>query len=463
MISDEALVLLVELYERRTRYQLYGNYYEGKHDLTFASEKFWNAFGPMFRAFSDNLCAPVVDACADRLNIVGFGSEDAKTDESKAAWDIWQANRMDQRATEVHTESLISGDAYVIVWPDELGEPRLYANCGQHVNVGFDTDSPGKITLAIKCWLELKPGVKKIRLNVYYPDRLEKYISRNNVDQGSLPTKNEQFEEVKDEKDAGAWPVLNEYGTVPVFHFANAARVGQLGKSELVNVHPLQNALNKSVADMLVGMEFQSFPQRYATGLEIPKDPQTGEPIRPFDPGADRLWASPSKDTQFGQFDSANLGQFIEVSESFRLEIARVSRTPIHYIMPMSGDFPSGESLKTAETPFVAKIKRKQVSFGNAWEDTMQFAVRIKQKTGTDNKVPLSAQWQDAAPRSDTEMLAAAETKSGLGVPTSQILRELGYSEEQIKQFKTEQDYPATVLETLRGELAAMKNDSVKV
>lgn len=446
MIDDAALVLLTDLYQRRTKYGLYSKYYDGEHNLTFASEKFWNAFGSMFRAFADNLCAPVIDACADRLDIVGFGSENAKNEQSKLAWDLWQANRMDQRAFQVHAESFISGDSYVIVWPDENGEPCIFPNCGEVVNVQFEADNPGAIILAIKAWTDKK----KLRLNVYKTDQIEKYISRTNVDLGSLPSKDNQFEEFREPSEA--WPLENKYGEIPVFHFGNNCKVGAHGRSELVNVKPLQDALNKSVADMLVGMEFQSLPQRWVTGMDVPKDPETGKAIAPFIPGSDRIWAIPSPDAKFGQFEPAQLKQFIEVQESFRLEIARVSRTPLHYIMPMSGQFPSGESLKTAEAPFVSKIKRKQVSFGNVWEDVMSFALKIKGSTVEDKK-PLSAQWRDASPRSESEMIMNAQLKSSLGVPTSQILRELGYSEEQITQFAAERvnDYPPTALDTLRA------------
>jgi len=448
MIDEAALALLKDLYARRATYKTYCDYYEGAHNLNFASEKFWNAFGPMFRAFADNLCAPVVDACADRLDIVGFGAEDANSEMAKAAWELWQSNRMDQRAYQVHLESFMSGDAYVIVWPDENREPCIYPNCGEIINVQFDSAAPGRIILAIKSWLT--PDRKKMLLNVYKPDSTEKYITRANVDQGSLPNQDNQFEpfETPDEP----WPLPNEYNQIPVFHFGNNAKIGALGKSELVNIKPLQDALNKSVADMLVGMEFQSFPQRWITGMVIPKDPETGKPVRPFDPGADRIWAIPAENAKFGQFDAAQLEPFIKVQESFRLEIARVSRTPLHYIMPMSGQFPSGESLKTAEAPFTSKVKRKQVSFGNVWEDVMKFALRIKTNTAESSKAPLSAQWADASPRSEAEMIQNAQLKSTLGVPTSQILRELGYSEEQITKFAKERinDYSPTALDALR-------------
>ena len=55
---------------------------------------------------------------------------------------------------------------------------------------------------------------------------------------------------------------------VPVVPFPNLGE-GSFGMSELRDVVPLQDALNKTLLDMLVGSESQALPQRYALGLEI--------------------------------------------------------------------------------------------------------------------------------------------------------------------------------------------------
>jgi hypothetical protein len=239
----------------------------------------------------------------------------------------------------------------------------------------------------------------------------------------------------------------NPNDQIPVFHFGNNARVGMYGKSELTDVIPLQNALNKSVADMLVGMEFQAWPQRWVTGLEVQIDSATGKPIKPWEPGADRVWTVGASDAKFGQFDPAGLEQFIKVQEAFRLEIARVSRTPLHYLMPMTGQWPSGESLKTAESAFTSKVKRRQIAFGNVWEDVMRFALRVEGREVTSH---LSALWADPTPRSDMDQVKIAELKAKLGVSQDQNLRELGYSDEEIERMKDEkQAEPKPMVMTL--------------
>src|SRR5688500_17229254 len=57
------------------RYSKYERYYNGVHELSFATEKFANAFGSQFREFAMNLCPAVCDAVKDNLKITGFSVE----------------------------------------------------------------------------------------------------------------------------------------------------------------------------------------------------------------------------------------------------------------------------------------------------------------------------------------------------------------------------------------------------
>lgn len=420
---------LSQLSSRSADYRLYRNYVDGDHRLLFATEKFLSAFGALFRAFSDNLCSKVVDAAADRLILTGFSSETGDAESiSKTAWALWLANRMDLRAAEVHTEALTSGDAYVIVWPDASGQPIIYPNDAAMMTVHYDCETPGSIMWASKCW---SGDGGKMRLNLYYSDRIEKYITTKDCSSG-MPTNSNGF--VPFECDE-AWPLLNPYGRVPVFHFANRGKIGAFGRSELCSVIPLQDALNKTVADTLVGMEFMALPQRWATGLETPTDELTGKPKALFIPGADRVWASAGENTKFGQFDAANISQLLAAQDTFRKEIATVSSTPIHFLQPPSGNWPSGEALKTAESEFLAKIGRKQVSLGNNWEDVMSFALRV---AGAGEDVRLSAIWKSPAPHSEIDEANTAVLKKQVGISDAQLQREMGYTETEIVAMAAE-------------------------
>jgi hypothetical protein len=226
-----------------------------------------------------------------------------------------------------------------------------------------------------------------------------------------------------------SWPLINPYDKVPVFHFGNRASIGSLGISELREAIPVQDALNKSVADMLVAEEFYGFPQRYAIGLEEMTPDEARDRYQLIAGG---VWGSTSKDTQFGQFAAADIAKFIQVSESLRKEMARVSRTPMHYFS-LEGAFPSGEALKTADAPLTSKVTTKTESWGAVWSDAMRFALQIAGK-GDFEPEP---KWLNTEVRNQKDEIENASMKADkLSIPLEVVWRELGYTTEQIAEMK---------------------------
>jgi len=431
---DDLTWALEGLRARQLDYATAGDYYYGRHRLAFATEKFRSAFGTLLRAFADNLCAVVVDTVADRLQVTGFADEEGDAAVSAEAAALWRVNRMDRRSGEVHSEALRCGDAYVIVWPDATGTARLYPQAATACTVQYNDETPGQIVKGAKLWLT---AAKRWRLNLYYPDRIEKYATLTAGDgAGSgMSLTDSMFWEF--ETPGEAWPLANPYERVPIFHFANDAPMGAFGRSELADVMPLQDGLNKSVTDMLVAMEFMALPQRWVTGLEVEIDEQTGKPKAPFTPGADRVWAVGAPDAQFGQFQQADLQQFVTVQEAFRVEIARVSRTPLHHLMPTASAFPSGEAMKTAEQPLLAKVRDRQIAWGNVWEDVLTLALTM---SGIPPAGGLTCNWLDPAPRNERALVETLVLKQQLGVSAAQLLREAGYTDEQIATFAQERE-----------------------
>jgi len=443
--TDDLKWALDDLRARQLDYALAADYYYGRHRLAFATNKFRSAFGSLLKAFADNLCPIVVDTVADRLQVSGFTTEDANPAVAQAATDIWRANRMDRRSGEVHTEALRAGDAYVIVWPDAAGLPRLYPQAAHQCTVYYDAEAPGLIVKAAKLWRDERQKIW--RLTLYYPERIEKYATRPAdgsaaLSGAELPSAAGAFQ--PHAVPGEAWPLPNPYGRVPVCHFANNAPTNAFGRSELADVIPLQDGLNKSQADMLVAMEFVALPQRWVTGLEVDIDEATGLPKAPFVPGVDRVWAVGAPDARFGQFEGANLEQFVRVQEAFRVEIARISRTPLHHLMPSVAAFPSGEAMKTAEQPLLAKVKDRQVAWGNVWEDALSLALTMAGQAGP----RLACNWQDPSPRNEQAFIELLLLKKQIGVSDEQLLREAGYTAEQIAAFAAERQVAADALGT---------------
>lgn len=423
-----------DLAKRAPAYKLYDDYYRGEQkSLALASPEFNSAIS-FVNGFCENLCATVVDVLKDRLKLTNF-THDQKVEEvnddleveqkdptADEITDIWQENRMDELQGEVYLETLKSGDGYCFVWPDEAGIPRIDPNQAWLVTVMYSETKRGQIDKAAKQW---KANDGYGRLNLYYPDRIEKFKSKSKVSDfdGSLNPAIYEF--------IGQMP--NPYDQVPVFHFRNNAGVGKFGVSELKAAIPCQDRLNKTIIDSLVVGEELSLPVRYALGFETPTDPVTHLPTMPFKPG--EWWISRQKDAKLGQLDGAPLAQFIDTATDARLAIARVTRTPLHYFLHHTGTPPSGEALKTEEAPLTAKVRDRQITFGNTWEDLYRFAMQIAET----KDIRLEAIWANTEPRDDTAEIENQIRKvEGLGFSKKAALRELEYNDDEITTMEEE-------------------------
>ena len=486
------------IYELRGNAARYGRteaYYRGEHQLAFASEKFKNTFGSLFKEFAMNLCPAVCDSVRDKLIVKGFGVEDAGLEErttpsaqsgghpslvrrgvfgdaetftdqpprprgasgtppgqegsfaaspaaiARDARGIWRANRMGVRAAEVHKEVLKNGDAYIFVWPDMNGFPTIYPNRAASCTVVYDEESPGMVLWAAKCWTQRD---KRVRLNLVYPDRIEKYVSVREA-AGGFPqakdfikcgTRNAECGIGRSSREDSEFrgrhsEIRNPLGVVPVFHFANNADIGSFGQSELEAAIPIQDGLNKSVLDMLVSMEFAAYRQRWAAGIEIELD-ASGKPVAPFTAGVEHVWISQNPDARFGDFENSNLEQFLKVKDSFRIDIASVTGTPLHYLMPFTAGFHSGEAFRKAETRFVAKVRSRQEAFGEVWASAMAFALRI---AGHTDGIRLITNWEDPDQPSESELLANIRAKRQIGIPIDEALVEAGYGKDEAENW----------------------------
>jgi len=406
---------------RQRVYTLSQEYYDGLHRVTYDARRFRSVFSGLFQTVRANICQIVVDSLTDRLEIVGFelGSETL----NQRAQDLWDKNQMDLVANETHRETFKSGDAYVIVQPDENGDPTFWFNPADQVAVAYSDTQPGVLVMATKLWHA--DVENRWRLNMYYPDRIEKYIASRVMQNPTSMDVNIAYW-VPYEGDTlnpdGVVPWA--YGQVPVFHFSNR-NLHRYGYSELSEIIPLQDAINKSISDLLITSEFSAFKQRYITGIDT--DELEGERGSKLLAGVDRIMAVASTDARFGEFTASDLGQFLNVIDHFCRQVARISGIPLHFIYEVSGDFPSGNALKTAEARFVKKLQDKQTAFGNVWERVIEFALKLGDTAVSDVEVV----WLDTSPQSQKEQLEVLLMKRVLGVPNMQLFREAGYTEQQ--------------------------------
>lgn len=487
--QQEIAWALRKLSERRRIVEHYQQYARGEHKLMVDRTRLRTIFADLFTNFRLNLCSPVIDSLADRLAVQAFtapgleaeeeeleklqeaqeaalpeaegetteptgeqqeltqppegetepgegGSEEPEEESlaeqtAQRAWELWRRNRMHRRAGQVHATAISAGDAYVIVWPGPAGEATMYPQSPSSVCVEYSEDEPGKITRAAKYWSKPAGADEKsvvFYLTLYYPDRIEKYATAARSRDTAPGATDFVRRDVKGEK----WPLPNQYDTVPVFHFANNADLGEYGVSELRDAVPVQDWMNYSVFSLLVGQEYQAFPQRYAVGVELPRD-EYDRPYNPFTAGSEQTWVLGSDEegnVQLGQFDAADLDKMLGVKREIALTMAQVTQTPVHYFQPTTNQV-SGESQKTAEQKLDSKCADRQIAFGDVWAEAMTLA--LKMEGGDPGE--LEVEWADLKPRHELEAWEIAEKKEALGISKQQIMREFGYTEDQIQQF----------------------------
>ena len=416
-----------QIANRRASYTIYRAYYGG-HQNAKLTDRLKRILQPEGLEFRDNFSEVVVDALAERLKVIGFESADEKLVEW--AWTLWMQNRMDYLQGVVHTEAAMLGDAYVLVdWNAETERPRFAYQPPELIVPHYGEESQ-KIEWASKKWL-WTPGIGQApvtRLNLYYPDRVEKYAAASGV------WRQHQDEGEKDWPQPWTDDARLPLG-VPIIHFRNKPLGAHFGGSELINVIPLQDMVNKIVVDLAQVLDTMAFGQRWT--LDIVGSQTEYDVV----PGAIAEFHSedPERAGAVGEFVAADPTGLLYSLEMTVQHIAGTSRTPQHLFQIAGGD-PSGESLRMAESGLVNKARERSFGWGNSWEDCFKMALRLDQVFGTDAPSPkefdMETSWDQFASRDVQGEMLALQTKRDLGVPRRQLWREMGYTEAQIVQME---------------------------
>ena len=441
--------LYAQLVARRPVIDKAQNYYDGAHNLAFAGEKFLAAFGGLFRAFSDNWCGVVANAPEERMQVNGFRVNDnPRADDGAKA--LWEASEMDLQSSMGHLDGFIAGAFFATVWPSEDGEnvPEITVESAKATIVECHPKIRKRRTAALRTWLA-DDGYEHAEL--FLPEEVYLWRSKSKVTAYASPENArwviEDQLDVSDSLDVNG-AMVNPYGVVPVVEFLNrprltrSPRAGFGGHSELASIVPLQDAVNKLVADLMVASEHTAYPQRWLTGYEGQDllDPATGKPtgatLPPsFKPGPGNLWWLEDTEAKFGTFEATNLDGYVKAVELVVQHIASISATPPHYLRA-SADRLSGESIKSAESGLVAKVTRISRGWGSGWEEVMRLAGRVAGNAELANAKSMETIWRDPETRTEAEHIDALGKKAQmLGVPAPQLWEEAGYTPEQIARF----------------------------
>lgn len=415
MSKDQLQAMIQTLDGRAGHLDQLDRYYAGSPPLSFLAPEAKEALGDRFGRMASNFCRLAVTSISERLRVSGF----TRAGESDPAlWADWTRNDLDQLSATLHREALTLGTAYAIVWADQSGAPTISVESAHQMTVVRD---PGtrQIIAAAKRW-DTATGTEAV---LYGPEKITRYRSDSHH-----ATAGSQYRVVE--------TVDNPLGVVPVVEFRNSDRLLAEGVSELRDIMPLQDALNKLLADLMVGSEYFARPRRWVTGVELKEDEDEDDDVTSPFAESIRVMHAEEADAKFGQLPASDLGSYDTAIKTVISQVMAVSSLPGHYTGIVANQPPNADGLRAAEASLTARCEQRQHTFGRSWEKVMALAHAIRSNTD-----PLAAditvQWADPATRSVAQEADAVVKLYQAGLlPVSTALAKLGYSDTEVTQIR---------------------------
>lgn len=459
MIDLELIRAQYEADEERTR-QLNiitaREYYDGEQHvkLTERLGEFLG-FNLTDERFAVNFCATVVDATTERMIVAGFESADKAL--SEFAWDVWKQNRMDAKQQDAHHATINDGEYFIMVdWPEGAPFPRLLPHprytdpelggtgfgCKAHY---VDDDPHQPLEAVSKRWVETHTDERgkrrtRSRMTLYYPDRIERYVSGASGpyrDAGWQPFIEQETAvdaEGNETEVALPWPIpwTDASGQPLGIPFAHFRKPGRL---ELWDAIPLQDLINKTAVDIIAAVDAAGFPFRIARGWSPTTDgkpPESdGSNYLKLFPGCWIITPNPDADTQFSS--PTDTRPMLETLDSYIQKLAQVTDTPLSRFQ-VTRQVAAEGTLKQQEGPLLAKVRAYATQIGNAWEDVLYVCRSLGRLRGVTlaEDATLETTWEPFETRDEKQEMEKLEIKSRMGVPREQLWREMGYDADQI-------------------------------
>lgn len=341
------------------------------------------------------ICGLIVKAVVDRLVVEGVRSEDGEQDDT--LWDWWQYSNLDTRQSQIYTDSGTFGDGYMSVTLSEDGKPLLLPESPLALYAVHDPMDPLKVLEAVK-------QVGEYDAYLYTDKDIRHYVKRRNT--------STSWELAKP-------PTEHPLGVCPIVRFPN--QLDSLGRStsEIEIVLPFQRRINQSIFTRLLLEAHTAWRQRWASGIEVEKDPETGEAVPPFQMGVDRIVIAPDIDTKFGEFQASSTEDLLRAVEEDLRQLAVVTQTPPTMFAATSVSNISEESLAALEGGLTRKVETKQQAHGESFEYGMVLAGRlVGHKVGHD----IEMLWKNMELRSLSQKADALVKLKQSGLPMEHLL-----------------------------------------
>jgi hypothetical protein len=158
-----------------------------------------------------------------------------------------------------------------------------------------------------------------------------------------------------------------------------------------------------------------AFKAMWATGIKIPRDPVTGQPVEDFVKAIDRMFVNENPDGKFGQLQSEDISQLLAAVRDDVADCGMLVPTSPDQIMSKLVNV-AADGLKLAQVSEVKRVRGHIKHESESWEDVARLSLKAAGKP-TPDQGRLKTEWRSPEYRTDTEAANAATVAIGTGMP----------------------------------------------
>lgn len=226
----------------------------------------------------------------------------------------------------------------------------------------------------------------------------------------------------------------NRLGVLPIVHIQNLPQPFYYeGLSEVEPLIPLQDELNTRLSDRANRVTFQSFKMYLGKGIDAFLE-------RPVGPG--QMWATDNPDAEIQEFggDGHSPSEEAHINETREAmdKTSAVTAAAAGLLRNKVGNLTSENALRIVMMGLLARTEKKRITYGNGITRLCELALHAADVHGIFRSYPddrrLKLHWPSPLPEDSTQRLHEAQLKLALGVPSHQVLTELGYGPEAAQQ-----------------------------
>lgn len=335
-------------------------YYNGVQRL----QQMGLAVPPELRIFETALNWPrlVVDSLNSRIQVKTFLDPSGRRADS--IQEGWKYNNLDSESRLAHLDALIYGRSYIVVGSnaEDPEHPLVTVESPREITAEVDPNTR-RIARALRVYGVSEKTGQPMHATLYEPDATT-WFQRDETYGRWVQTGRDD----------------HRLGRVPIVMLVNRRRPGDFrGVSEMVDAISMTDSAAQLLTNLRVASETHAIPGRWAVGMSKGDFVDaSGHPIPVWESYFTAISATANADAKFGQFAASDLKNFTETVQFYEERVARMYRMPLFQMGRNTGNPPSGDGIRAAESGHVEAAEDKALGFGDSWGWAMALYERFR-------------------------------------------------------------------------------------